>query len=284
MTLNPTFTPPRNLPVAAKAGGGFESVGVASEGSATLLFSEDFESTVSSDITFSSGAQVVSSNPYVGTKCARVNLKSGANDPLLTANGLNSMTVEYDGDVLAVNNPTVRTIRWRVRWDDCTWNGTNFNQSSPINMKGGYFGPSGFKVQKGFYTVLNGNGGINFGDNAANNRGDSGWQNESWAEGRTLFYLNTGGTYGPGTGWHEFKMVVDASHPDYNQVKLFMDDLIATNGTYAPDGIIRVPKTWNVEQFSTSYTNADIVDLSTDGTETACGIQFDGIEIYEGEL
>lgn len=178
MTLNPTFTPPRNLPVAAKAGGGFQSQGLVSSG---LIFQETFEGALQNGSTLANGAEVVTSAKMSGSKTCRVNLKDSATDPLVTTPS-NSATYEYNGTLLRDTTSDVVTAIWNFRFDDAKWNGTleTINDASGVVLKGGYFGAYQNKVN-GFYPVLKGgpNGSINLGDNQG--RGDNGWEDSVWA-------------------------------------------------------------------------------------------------------
>ncbi len=249
------------------------------------LFFEDFEGELKDGSVLSHGAEVVSNLPQSGEQCVRVNLMNSATDPFV-AEPSSRQTYEYEGSVLVSNESPVTTVEWYFRFDDANWDGELFTEKSgpaEVDLKGGYFGLAGNKVN-GFYTGFRGgsSGSIRFADNRG--RGDDGWENSDWAvPGRIAFYLNTGETWGAGTGWHKFTIKVDYSHTDYNQVKLFIDDILAKQPSYAADGIIRVPKTWGLEHFSTSYTGNGNTNLSTDRTEVACGLQFDNIKISVGE-
>lgn len=250
-----------------------------------LIFMENFESGLQPGSELTNGAEVVASSNFGGNFACRVNLKDDANDPKI-ASPSNAATYEYNGTLLRDTQSDVVTVEWQFRFDDAQWNGSleSITSSSGVVLKGGFFGAYQNKVN-GFYPVLKGgpNGSINLGDNGG--RGDGGWQNALWANdpGRLLWYLRTGHEWGAGTGVHTFRVTVDHSHPDYQQLRMWVDGNLATSSAYAADGIIRLPKTWRFESFSTCYTNDGNVDLATDGSETACGIEFNHIRIYEGE-
>jgi hypothetical protein len=251
-----------------------------------VLFFEDFEgASLKTGGSLTRGAAVMTNLPYAGEKCARANLKNDVTDPFIATTASNQ-TYEYKGSVLIDTDMPVTTVEWYFRFDDAEWNGPLFTEKSHeahVDLKGGYFGWANNMVN-GFYTGFRGGstGEIRWADNSG--RGDDDWKNEPWAvPGRVAFYLNTGHTWGAGTGWHKFTIKVDYSHSDYNQVKLFVDDILAKRSSgYATDGIIRVPKTWRLEHFSTSYTGSGNTSASTDRTETACGLQFDNIKISVG--
>ena len=243
------------------------------------LFEENFEGAVSVDIVMTT-ALVVASNPYTGSKCARVNLKDGASDALLASKPAaisNQATVAYEGGALASANPPVRSVRFMIRFDDATWQGSTFTppNTSSVNAKIAYYGLQNNRVD-GFYIVAKGGtaGGINFGNNWT-------WTND----GRNVWYLETGQNWGAGTGWHEIVIQVDrVANPSWNVVTLYVDGVLATNPSYAVDGKMRVDKGWNIEHFSVSYTNDTDVSASVNRTETACGIQFDEIQIWAEAL
>ena len=274
----------------------------------TLLVREDFE-----DNNFVQGmdlsqAAVVTSNPYSGTRAARVNLKDNATDPLIATASYNAgnalaisnmANVAYRGQALVDANPPVRTVRWKFRFDDATWSGTSWvagQGDRTLNLKTGYFWPTGYSgsTTASFFVAMQGkNGTVSFQDNRDGDpRGDAGWENSSWATrpGSIVFYLKARDgngniiDMGPGTGYHEFAIEVDSTHTDYNQVRLFVDGWLCKGTDYATDGVIRVPKTWRLEQFSTSYTGDNEVNTSTDAQEIACGIQYDEIEIWSGRI
>lgn len=264
------------------------SINLVTLPSTNRIFFENFESALQAGSTLINGAVIATTETaFSGTKCARVNLKSGATDPFVTVPS-NSSTYEYQGDLLLSETmPDVFTLRWKFRFDDALWNGTGWSNSQDItvNLKGGYIGEQDFMVVRGFFIGLEGGptGQLHFADNGAASRGDSGWQNLPWAvPERVQFFVNTGTPWGADGEWHEWKMIIDNTNADYRVVKMYVDNILATNDDYALDGEIRVPKTWLPETFSTCYTNADRVDLASDRTGTACGIQFDEIEIWDG--
>lgn len=285
-----------------------------------LLLREDFEDDVFEAGIDLSKAAIVTYQSYQGTRCVRCNVQSGVTDPIISSpqyavynhNNANAMkstaTLEYVGDVLKDTDPAIRTIKWKFRIDDALWKGSKWThgegEGRDLPIKGGYFWPTwypGASTEAAFYTGLQGGNGvialadnINAGNSARNGDGD--WPYADWvaedAKGRRVFYMivykdGQRLSYGPGTGWHEFAMVVDATPDNYNLVSLYIDGIRATRpGGYYPDGYIRVPKTWNVERFSTVYNSAlqdGMTDLAEDRTEWACGIQFDQLEIWSGK-
>lgn len=103
MTLNPTFTPPRTLPVAAKAGGGFQSEGLVAEPlpeTATLFYELEFSGTT--PLYQGSG----NAHPGGGYIQFLANSENGVGDGI---NGTNIDHVEINDDPLFPG--TVKALR-----------------------------------------------------------------------------------------------------------------------------------------------------------------------------
>lgn len=268
---------------------------------------EDFE-----DDTFEQGIRMdqagLTTNALLPgkTRCARMNLREAADvtDPYLLpgypAGAVdNAATVKFEGDqISSIPADQLLGERWtfRFRYDDAHWLGSNtgvWTNSFPnqgaepdsiiLSAKMGFHGPSGSPTA--FYVGFTGGDdeiSLNFGDN---NSGFGDWwsdpANAAWSQNTSLWWNKCAVTAGADGQWHTFELEQNFEHPDYNQVRLLMDGVVATGNKTDPDGWMRIPKNIRLENHSTTYTNEDIVNLATDRTGVACGVQVDHIRIYK---
>lgn len=261
---------------------------------ADLIFKEDFESTVS-NVRLENGAKVVTNAPASGKKAVRVNMMNDVSDPWVT--GRNGSTIVTTNQGIVSKNPKVLYIKYKFRFDDALWrNSSNAGYSwgdgtandIAVHLKGGYYGLFNNIVEKGFYIVWRGgkNGELVFADNSNGKQPwNSNWNTESWATGSKAIYLSTGKPFGADGKWHTFEMEVDYTNSQYVKAKIWIDGTVAKHTKYAPDAdknYFRLPKGFKIEQFSTSYATPKDIAGSQDRSGYAAGIQFDDIEVWNG--
>lgn len=254
---------------------------------ARRLFAEGFEADVSADVR-PQAAEVVAHESCSGARCARVNLLTDRDDPLLGVHGRNNATLEVE--VAALRDPALQGVivaHW-LRVDDALWRGSSLDGSDPIRiqMKGGYYGlraGATHWTQAAFFIGLDGGarGAIHLGDNGGATAPWRGWHDEPWSWGPSNLHLETGHPWGADGQWHLFELEIHYLEAGtHHLAQLRIDGRPATSERRAPDGWFALPAEYRLELYTTSYTSAHNIERSVDRSGTACGIQFDELEIW----
>lgn len=281
-----------NVPDAAS-----ESDGGACDGLvARRIWAEDFEGDPQATL---NGAEIIEHESCAGgARCARVNLTTGREDPLLDAPGRNGATVEV-GE-LPLDGPETRgvVITHDFRFDDAWWRGPTFENPEPdstrVVLKAGYYGMriDGTPwTETSFYLVLGGGEGgtVNIGDNGGDRdaipwRGWSqrtyGWRNGGGAP-TGLSYMSTGSPFGADGEWHRLELEVRyLAGGDHHLAQVRIDGVAAT-GRNAPEGWFALPPEYAITRYSTSYTNSTNTSGSEDRGGHACGMQIDDMRVAQ---